>query len=319
MPRLFPPISYTFRDEALLEAALTHCSCCCPKEGSARAPGQSELDNQRLEFLGDAVLDLVVSDYLFGLSPHLSEGAMSRVRACFVCESKLAAIARDISLGGFLTLSEPEESSGGRDKPSLLADAMEALLGAVFLDGGHGAVREIFLRLWAPYLGCAREGQPDITDYKTALQEFTQRGGLGLPAYTLRDSSGPAHQPTFSMSVRVAGYPARAAEARSKKEAAQLAAKALLADLKDAEALRVDSEAISAAGSEERAAAQAGAPGGGQSPCRTQSEAKPEAAAEAAEPPERPSKGCCPKPKGQTGRAADAAGAPGQRGASGGD
>ncbi|MDR2199017.1 MAG: ribonuclease III [Deltaproteobacteria bacterium] len=232
MPRAFPPISYAFRDKALLRAALTHRSSCPPQAADAVSrDGGSEPDNQRLEFLGDAVLDLVVSEYLFGLRPRLSEGAMSRVRACFVCESRLAAIARSISLGRHLVLSEPEEGSGGRDKTSLLADAMEALLGAVFLDGGQEAVKAIFLSLWAPYLGCAREGLPDITDYKTALQEHTQRHGLGLPEYTLRGALGPAHRPTFSMSVRVEGFPPRAAEASNKKEAAQRAAEALLRDI----------------------------------------------------------------------------------------
>jgi ribonuclease-3 len=108
---------------------------------------------------------------------------------------------------------------------------MEALLGAAFLDGGHEATREIFLRLWAPYLGCAKEGLPDITDYKTSLQEFTQRNGLGLPSYSLSDTLGPAHRPTFVMSARVAGFPPRTASAPSKKEAAQRAAKELLGDL----------------------------------------------------------------------------------------
>jgi ribonuclease-3 len=252
MPTPFPPISYAFKNKRLLKAALTHCSCSCPclAEASAK-PSKDEPDNQRLEFLGDAVLDLVVSDYLFGLRPRLSEGTMSRVRACFVCETRLAEIARDIQLGQFLSLSEPEESSGGRDKTSLLADAMEALLGAVFLDGGHEATREIFLRLWAPYLGCAREGLPDITDYKTALQEYTQRNGLGLPEYSVQETLGPAHQPTFYMSVRVGEHGPRTAGARSKKEAAQQAAKGLLSDL---EAL--DSEASSAASGE--AAADSG-------------------------------------------------------------
>jgi ribonuclease-3 len=246
MPRLFPPISYTFQKEELLEAALTHCSCTCSTDASTNGKkSQTELDNQRLEFLGDAVLDLVVSDYLFSLRPRLSEGAMSRVRACFVCESRLATIAREISLGQFLTLSEPEEISGGRDKTSVLADAMEALLGAVFLDGGHDATRKLFLELWSPYLGCAKEGLPDITDYKTALQEYTQRKGLGLPVYSLFNMRGPAHQPTFYMSVKVADYVPRTARAHSKKEAAQQAAKALLSDMLSEEEKPLDSKEIS--------------------------------------------------------------------------
>jgi ribonuclease-3 len=233
MPVLFPPIGYTFQKEELLEAALTHCSCCCPHGEAHGQDGKErgELDNQRLEFLGDAVLDLVVSDHLFARRPHLSEGAMSRLRACLVCEGRLAEIARRLCLGQFLTLSDPEDNSGGRDKTSILADAVEAILGAVFLDGGHEAARELILRLWAPYLGKECEALPDITDYKTALQEHTQRHGLGLPSYSLCGTKGPAHQPTFSMSVRVGDFEPRTARARSKKEAAQLAAKALLDDI----------------------------------------------------------------------------------------
>jgi UDP-N-acetylmuramate: L-alanyl-gamma-D-glutamyl-meso-diaminopimelate ligase len=220
----FAPIQYSFKDQSLLLGALTHRSSACECQ-SAR---QEEADNQRLEFLGDAVLDLFISEFLFQLRPRLSEGAMSRVRACFVCESRLAEIARSLKLGESLILSQPETMSGGRDKTSLLADALEALLGAVFLDGGAARTRELVLRLWKPYLSCAKEGKPDISDYKTELQEYTQRRGLGLPLYSLQDTRGPAHEPTFSMSVQVDGYPPQTAMAHSKKEAAQLAAKALL-------------------------------------------------------------------------------------------
>ncbi|MDR2611811.1 MAG: ribonuclease III [Deltaproteobacteria bacterium] len=241
MARHFPPIGYTFRDERLLQAALTHRSCVC--ECYVRDGGE-EHDNQRLEFLGDAVLELFISEFLFSLSPRLSEGAMSRVRACFVCEGKLAEIARGIGLGEHLVISQPEDNSGGRDKASLLADAMEALLGAVFLDGGPEETRRIVLRLWSPYISGCSESPPAIADYKTALQEFTQRKGLGLPVYTLANTVGPAHQPTFFISVKVGDQNPATAMAHSKKEAAQNAAKILLQDLMDEEAA---SDAASAA------------------------------------------------------------------------
>jgi ribonuclease-3 len=227
MPKFFAPFNYVFKDEKLLKAALTHrslayaCSLCA----------EEERDNQRLEFLGDAVLDLYLSEYLFTVRPKLLEGTMSKVRACFVCESRLAEIARNIGLGDHLIVSQTEHNSGGRDKNSLLADAMEALLGAVYLDGGHAKVKEIILELWKPFLSYSQTGLPQIVDYKTALQEFSQRRGMGLPVYSHSDTNGPAHNPTFLISVRVANHEPRTAMARSKKEAAQLAAKLLLEDL----------------------------------------------------------------------------------------
>jgi ribonuclease-3 len=241
-----------FRDERLLEAALTHRSCVC--ECFARAGGE-EHDNQRLEFLGDAVLELFISEYLFSLRPRLSEGAMSRARACFVCEGKLAEIARNIGLGEHLVISQPEDNSGGRCKSSLLADALEALLGAVFLDGGPEETRSLIMKLWSPYLSVCSESPPAISDYKTALQELTQRKGLGLPVYSLSNTVGPAHQPTFFISVRVGSRPPATAMAHSKKEAAQNAAKILLRDLMDEEA----------AGAAARDAAQERLPAAGRS------------------------------------------------------
>ncbi|MDR1040585.1 MAG: ribonuclease III [Deltaproteobacteria bacterium] len=232
MTRIFTPIGYAFKDERLLKAALTHRSCVC--ECFIRDGGE-EHDNQRLEFLGDAVLELFISEYLFSLRPRLSEGAMSRVRACFVCEGKLAEIARDIGLGEHLVISQPEDNSGGRDKTSLLADALEALLGAVFLDGGPEETRRLIQKLWRPYLTGCSESPPAISDYKTALQEFTQRKGLGLPAYSLANTVGPAHKPTFFISVRVGAGSSAMAMAHSKKEAAQHAAKILLQELSEEE------------------------------------------------------------------------------------
>ncbi|MDR2350900.1 MAG: ribonuclease III [Deltaproteobacteria bacterium] len=227
MPKHFSPIGHTFLNEALLTAALTHRS----KAPECDCRSGEEQDNQRLEFLGDAVLDLVVSEHLFRVRPKLSEGNMSRLRACFVRENRLADIARSLDLGKHLIVSQPEDNSGGRDKNSLLADALEALLGAVFLDAGHEAVKNLVQRLWEPYFVCARTGTPDITDHKTALQEYTQSRGMGLPEYSLANTVGPAHHPTFFINVRIGNRASSTAMAHSKKEAHQLAAKALLKEL----------------------------------------------------------------------------------------
>ncbi|MDR2351567.1 MAG: ribonuclease III [Deltaproteobacteria bacterium] len=226
----FEPLNHTFKNSGYLIGALTHRS----HINDNFENDSDEVDNQRLEFLGDRVLDLCVSQYLFSLEPRLSEGTMSRLRACFVRESRLAEIARSIDLGSYLFLSQSEDLSGGRSKSSLLADAMEALLGAVFLDSGLDSAYKIVLTLWKPFLSCAKEGKPDIYDYKTDLQEFTQSKGLGLPSYSLTNTMGPAHNPSFFMCVSVGGHPSRSrtAMAHSKKVAAQLAAKALLEELK---------------------------------------------------------------------------------------
>ncbi|MDR2461042.1 MAG: ribonuclease III [Deltaproteobacteria bacterium] len=231
MSKYFPPIDYTFQNEALLTAALTHKS----RAQDLALCTEEEQDNQRLEFLGDAVLDLFISDYLFHVRPKLPEGIMSRVRSCFVRENRLAEVARSIKLGKYLMISQPEDNSGGREKNSLLADALEALLGAVFLDGGPKETRKIIMKLWSPFFGCCASGEPDITDYKTALQEYTQRHGMGLPIYSLANTVGPAHHPTFFMSAQIGNLPPRTAMAHSKKEAAQLAAKALLEELNNEE------------------------------------------------------------------------------------
>jgi ribonuclease-3 len=227
MSKYFAPIKYTFKNRFLLIAALTHKSSAVECSLSPDTEG----DNQRLEFLGDAVLDLIISRYLFEVLPKLSEGSMSRVRACLVCESTLADIARSIDLGRYLVLSLPEDNSGGRDKSSLLADALEAVLGAVYMDGGHDVTQNIIYTLWAPYLTFQESELPLLLDYKSSLQEYTQRRGMGLPCYQLSNTKGPAHKPTFFMSVHIGNYPPCIAMANSKKQAAQLAAKALLEEL----------------------------------------------------------------------------------------
>ncbi|MDR1049861.1 MAG: ribonuclease III [Deltaproteobacteria bacterium] len=232
---------YRFQNPALLESALTHRSvlgsakCCQPKDGQCREGadgragagppprGETEKDNQRLEFLGDSVLNLFVAELLFRGEPKSNEGEMTRQRACLVCESRLAEVARGLDLGFRLTMAPGEESSGGRERPSVLADAMEAVLGAVYLDGGHRGAMDLVEKLWGAYI----DGSfPKIVDHKSRLQEVTQRLKLGQPAYTLVGVSGPSHSQTFTMRV-VIGDMRSSATGSTKKMAGQRAAREL--------------------------------------------------------------------------------------------
>ncbi len=206
-------IGYRFREEALVERALSHPSV-------AENPGQRvHRSNQRLEFLGDAVLELVVSEALYRKYPDLPEGQLTRLRAMFVQEGNLAAAAVRLGLGNMLRLSRGEERTGGRDKPSILADALEAVFGAVYLDGGLDKARGVILS--AIDLDQPPESQKDA---KSALQEYLQAQGLSSPVYTLLEESGPAHARCFTVHVLVEGKRLGTGEGRSKKLAEQAAA-----------------------------------------------------------------------------------------------
>ncbi len=212
MKELQTSLGYTFHNEAHLRRALTHPSTKLP-------------DNQRLEFLGDAVLEFCVSDMLYQKYPDLHEGALTARRAALVCERTLSAIARSLALGRFLVMGHGEEQTGGREKPSILADAMEAVLAAIYVDGGWEAAREVILRLFAQDEQLiAWRGQDD----KSALQEYTQAHGLELPAYEIIGQSGPDHDRRFTAQVSVLGKPVATVEGNSKKAAEQAAAKAAL-------------------------------------------------------------------------------------------
>lgn len=213
-------IGYAFRDQALLVSAMTHSSYANECQAVARS------DNERLEFLGDAVLDLVVSEYLLTSQPVLNEGGLTRLRAEVVALPSLAELAKSLGLGTFLLLGKGEERSGGRDKASLLADALEALFGAVFLDGGYAAAREVILPLYAPLLNLAEsdEGQ----DYKSRLQEFLQASQRSLPEYRLVGTRGPDHERSYRVEVLLDEQVRGDGEGRSKKAAEQAAAKAAL-------------------------------------------------------------------------------------------
>lgn len=214
-------LGYTFTEPALLRLALTHRSV------TAEDPARN--DNERLEFLGDAVLQLVVTDLLYGSYPQLAEGQMAKVRAAVVSRGALAEIARFLGLGEFVELAPSEEATGGRDKDSILADAVEAVIGAVFLDGGIEPARNVIMSQWSPRVA-ERAKQPGVKDYKTRLQELTARDGH-RPEYRV-EGSGPDHDRRFAAIVAVDGTEWGSGEGRSKKQAEQAAAEMALERLR---------------------------------------------------------------------------------------
>jgi ribonuclease-3 len=219
-----PPFKYRFLNPALLTEALTHKSHVNEGKGSERK------HNERLEFLGDAVLSLVISDYLAQRFPHLSEGALSKLKAKVVSEGSLAAAAKRLSLGARLKLGRGEELSKGREKASLLADALEAVIAAVYLDGGLEASRVFTLDVLGEELRRieSREAIPGGEDYKTQFQEWCQKRYETLPRYVTVRESGPDHQKLFEVEVQVEGKVVGTGQGRSKKEAEQMAARQAL-------------------------------------------------------------------------------------------
>ena len=183
-----------------------------------------EGSNERLEFLGDAVLGLVVTDHVFRTYPDLPEGELAKVRASVVNAAVLADVAAELDLGSWLLLGKGEDASGGREKPSILADAMEALIGAIYLDGGWEAASELVLRLLGDRIAEAASG-PGGQDYKTRLQELAARAYDQLPRYHVEDE-GPDHAKHFFATVYVGGQQRGTGEGRSKKQAEQAAARA---------------------------------------------------------------------------------------------
>jgi ribonuclease III len=201
---------------ALLERALTHRSYAYENGGLPT--------NERLEFLGDSVLGLVVTDALFRGYPDLPEGQLAKLRAAVVNMRALASVARGLELGGYLRLGRGEEGTGGRDKSSILADTLEAVIGAVYIERGLDEASGLVHRLFDPVIArSARLGAG--LDWKTSLQELTASGVLGVPEYYVEES-GPDHQKSFRAMVRVGGQVYGTGEGRSKKEAEQQAAEA---------------------------------------------------------------------------------------------
>ena len=221
MSELGRRLGYQFRNPELLAQAFRHSSYV--NEG-----GDSNLkDNETLEFLGDAVLDLAIGHILMDLFQSANEGELSKCRASVVSERGLFDLARELRLGDFLLLGRGEELSGGRGKPSILANTLEALVGAVYLDAGFPKTREIIHGLFISTIQ-----RIDIeslrSDYKSLLQEYTQQEYKSRPEYMLVSESGPAHERTFRVAIYLGGELKAEGEGRSKKEAEQEAAKEAL-------------------------------------------------------------------------------------------
>ncbi len=212
-----PDLGYSFKSEELLKTALTHSSA-------------GEPHNERLEFLGDAVLELIATEYLYTSFKELSEGVMTSTRASAVCEPSLCTFAESLKLGDFLILGKGEESSGGRSKPSILADAMEAVLGAIYLDGGYASARDFIMRSLGDIIPTAVE-EVNFTNFKSNLQKVVQQRKRKLPAYKILGSHGPEHSRIFEVAVYVDGKELGRGNGNSKKAAEQEAAKHALATL----------------------------------------------------------------------------------------
>lgn len=208
-------LGHHFADPGLLTLALTHRSFC------AEHPSNSP--NERLEFLGDSVLGLVVTDHIYLNYPELPEGQLAKLRASVVNTATLAELGRRLRVGPLLRLGKGEDQSGGRDKESILADALEALFGAVYVDGGWDAAQSVILTLTAEAILEAAE-QPGKKDYKTQLQELTARLALGTPVYQI-DGSGPDHDKRFTAVTLIDGVPRGHGAGTSKKRAEQVAAR----------------------------------------------------------------------------------------------
>jgi ribonuclease III len=235
-------LGHHFRRRAIIEQAVTHSSQA--REQESQQAGESKYkvsDNEQLEFLGDAVLALVTSEELFQRFPHFREGELSKLRAHVVSERHLIRVAQRLELGHYLRLGRGEEKSGGRGKTALLVDALEAILAAIYLDGGLEAARAFILReILVPELQrMEREGGTlPLTDFKSALQETLQGLGISQPSYELVDEAGPEHNKTFTVEVRLHAKDGKGgaefvgrAQGSTKKTAEQDAARQLLAYL----------------------------------------------------------------------------------------
>ncbi len=208
-------LGYRFDEPGQLELAVTHRSWCAEHDGGP--------SNERLEFLGDAVLGLVVADFLYQRFPDLPEGQMAKTRAAVVNAATLTDLAVDIELGGHLRLGKGEEGSGGRTKASIVSDALEAIIGAVYVDGGLESAREFVLAQLGDRIDEAAS-QPGARDYKTLLQESTVRDGLASPEYDVTQT-GPHHNRLFRAAVRIGGYICGTGEGTTIKQAQRRAAR----------------------------------------------------------------------------------------------
>lgn len=212
-------LNYKFKDRGLLVQALSHSSYANEKK-------KSRVSNERLEFLGDSVLSIVVSQYLFEHLTHIAEGELTKLRASLVCEKSLYLFAKQIDLGKFILLGKGEENTGGRERTSILADAFEAVIAAIFLDGGLEAASKHILRFIPEDI--QRLKKPAFSDFKTILQEIVQKNPEEKAEYVLAGEEGPDHDKRFVVEVHLNSNVIGEGIGKSKKEAEQMAAKQAL-------------------------------------------------------------------------------------------
>jgi ribonuclease-3 len=218
--KLLQTIEYTPKDTRLFECAVTHSST-----------GKKE-NNERLEFLGDAVIELVVSDLLFHHYPNKDEGELTKLRAELVCEPSLLSFAAHLKLGEYIVVGKSEEKSGGKNKTSILSDAVEAIVGAIYLDGGMDAAAKVVEVIYRHLLELKKQNRL-YKDTKTELQELLQKRGKDAAKYALYAQAGPPHDPTFFISVEIEGKIMGRGQGQTKKAAEQMAAKEALKTLKN--------------------------------------------------------------------------------------
>ena len=213
----------SFKNEALLVEAMIH---------SSYANEHKEMKgiyNERIEFLGDAVLELTISDWLFRQFPHFQEGQLTKLRAQIVCEDSLSLLAKECSLNEYLLLGKGETLSGGREKPAILCDVFEAFIGALYLDKGMDEVQRFLDQVIVPKI---KNGRYElITDFKTELQEYLQQNGTVHIRYELIKEEGPSHDKVFTVQVTVDGKKYKTASGKTKKAAEQMAAKLTMEEL----------------------------------------------------------------------------------------
>ena len=219
MDALEERLGYKFKNINLLKNSLTHSSYANEVRGGFSS-------NERLEFLGDSVLSVIVSDYIYKHYPNMPEGELTKLRASLVCEKSLCTFSRELHLGEFLMLGMGEEKGGGRERDSILADAFEAVLAAMYLDGGMEVARQHVLRFVLPELN--HTDDEVFKDYKTALQEIIQRNPEEEVTYILTDESGPDHDKLFTVEVHLNSNVIGTGSGKSKKQAEQSAAKQAL-------------------------------------------------------------------------------------------
>ncbi|MGL9688485.1 MAG: ribonuclease III [Wolbachia sp.] len=219
-------INYRFKNDAILEEALTH-----PSLNKRNSKNQTE-NYERLEFLGDSILNMIVSAILFKLFPEEREGALAKRKTDLVCGSTIANVAKEIELGDFIIMNNSERCNGGKCNLKNLENALEALIGAIYIDGGFKSVERFVTQHWKKL---AKDMLIPPQDPKTSLQEWTQKNKLPLPEYELAKQTGPAHNPEFTISIRIENYGEVSTCASSKKVAEQKAAELILEKINNSE------------------------------------------------------------------------------------